>query len=161
VLRKYRENGIIHLSDYNIHPERTSALISLMDEIGISYRVDKYYGDDQYQGGWIDPGEMVSYQRTEDELRNVFKNCGIIKNGGCWRLYKGKIHICTRSARCADEGIDLPSDYIDMHDSTTTLDEKSNKLRSLIDAEYIMACDYCAATLGTKDPDKRIAAGTQ
>lgn len=159
-IEKHKGHGIIHVSDYNVYPDKTSEFIKTLDKIGIKYRVDKYFGDNQYQGGWVDPGEIVSRNRNTDELRQIFSNCGLVQNGGCWRVYKGKIHLCARSCRCLDAGFDFPNDYVDLFGSSK-IEEKTKKLQSIINAPYIMACDYCNGDLGTKDKSKRISAGEQ
>jgi hypothetical protein len=160
-LEKSKDCGILHLSDYNIYPDKTRKFTQMLDEISFKYRVDKYYGDDQYQGGWVDPGPMVSRGRNEKSLRSVFANCGLVKNGGCWRLYKGKIHLCTRSMRCIDVGFNFPTDYVDLLDTTTSTVQKAEKLRTIYNAAYIMACDYCNGDLGTRDKSKRFPAAEQ
>jgi len=160
-MREAKEKGVLHLSDYNIHPEKTRNFIKLLDEINFKYKVKKYYGEDQYQGGWVDPGPMESRKRSKEELHDVFSNCGLVKNGGCWRLYKGKIHLCTRSMRCIDAGYDFSCDYVDLLDNTIDSKIKSEKMNSIINAQYIMACDYCNGDLGTNDISKRFHAAEQ
>jgi hypothetical protein len=157
---KYKANGFIHISDYGQNLKKTAEFENRMKEIGITYRLAKYYGDDQYQGGWIDPGEVVKFNRSEDELKEVYKNCGIVKNGGCYRIYKGKLHYCTRSSRCYDEGVDLPADYVDLTDNSTAA-ERLQKLEKIIAAPYLLCCDYCKGELGTNDKSKRYKAGEQ
>ena len=161
VLEKYREKGVIHISDYGVSPERTAELITLVDKIGIKYRVDCYHGDDQYLGGWVDPGEVKSRNRSVDQLKTVYSSCGLVKNGGCWRVREGKIHICMRSCRCIEEGFIFEDDWLDFMDTTKTIEEKRNKLLQLINGSYLHACDYCNGDMGTKDPSKRIPAGEQ
>lgn len=161
ILKKNKDKGIVHLSDYNIYPERTQQLVQLLNEIGYRYRVDTYYGDEQYQDGWVDPGAMGARGRSEEELRYVFSHCGIVKNGGCWRLYRGKVHLCTRSTRCTDAGFDFPQDYVDLLDTATSAEEKAEQLLSLLSTSYISACDYCNGDLGTMDKSKRFPAAEQ
>jgi len=160
-MKKHKDNGIVHISDYNIYPEKVRHFIQKLNETGIRYRVDKYYGNNQYQGGWVDPGEMAPRGRSKEALSDVFSNCGLVKNGGCWRIYKGKLHLCTRSCRCADEGFDFPQDYVDLLDTTAAAQSKVEKLHSILSGSYIMACDYCNGDLGTKDKSRRFPAGEQ
>jgi hypothetical protein len=159
-IKRFKDNGVIHVSDYNIYPEKTKQFIQTLDEIGIKYRVDKYYGENQYQGGWVDPGEIVSRNRNAEQLQRLYSNCGLVQNGGCWRIYKGKIHLCARSCRCLDAGFDFPTDYVDLF-GEAGIEKKAEKLRSIVNAPYIKACDYCNGDLGTKDKSKRISAGEQ
>lgn len=161
VLKEYKEDGIIHISDYGLYPERTKKLIDTLEEIGFSHRVDKYWGEDQYQGGWVDPGDVAAHNRTQEQLSDIFSNCGLVVNGGCWRVHKGQLHICARSCRCADEGIIFYEDFIDLLDDTESISEKKEKLLALRQKSYLNACDYCNGTMGTKDPSKRVPAGIQ
>ena len=161
VLSEHKQYGVFHISDYNIYPEKTNTLIETLDKIGFKYRVDKYHGDGQYQGGWVDPGLIEPRNRSKEALTDVFSNCGLVKNGGCWRLYKGKIHLCTRSCRCIDEGLDFPDDYLDLFDTRTDDAEKADKLRTILSGPYLEACDYCNGDLGTIDKSKRFPAAEQ
>ena len=161
VLREYKQYGVFHISDYNIYPEKTKLLTENLDKIGFKYRVDRYHGDDQYQGGWVDPGPIKPRGRNKETLADVFSNCGLVKNGGCWRLHKGKIHLCTRSCRCIDEGFDFPDDYLDLFDVNTGAWEKAEKLRKILSGPYLEACDYCNGDLGTQDKSKRFPAAEQ
>jgi len=161
VLERYRQRGIVRISDYNIYPDKTRQLIQILDEIGFSYRVDKYFGEDQYMGGWIDTGEVSTFNRSMEELKSIYSNCGLVKNGGCWRMHRGQIHLCARSTLCFDAGIDNESDYVDLFDNSTTIIQKKEMLHSLILAPYLNACDYCTGNLGTSDVTKRIGAAEQ
>lgn len=161
VLKEYKDSGVIHISDYGIAPDCTKSLIANLESIHFPFRVDKYWGDDQYQGGWVDPGAVVSHNRSQEQLASIFANCGLALNGGCWRTHKGQLHFCARSCRCADEGIVFYEDFIDLLDDTESISEKKRKLLALREKSYLNACDYCNGTMGTKDPAKRIPAGIQ
>lgn len=160
-LERFKEHGIIHISDYGLFPERTADVIANLEKINFSYRVDKYWGEDQYQGGWVDPGEVVSHNRTKEQLEYVYKNCGLALNGGCWRTHKGQLHFCARSCRCTDEGFIFTEDFIDLLDDTISISEKREKLCVLRQKSYLNACNYCNGTMGTRDPTKRVPAGLQ
>lgn len=160
-LKKHREWGVIHVSDYGLYPERTKKLVEELEEIGIRHRVDRYWGDEQYQGGWVDPGPVALHGRTEEELKKVFSNCGLIKNGGCWRIHKGQLHTCARSCRCSDAGYVFPDEFVDLLDASATIEEQREKLYWIQHAAFLQACNYCNGDMGTKDPAKRVPAGEQ
>jgi len=160
VLREFKEYGEIHISDYGICPEKTSDVVAAIQSTGVRVRVDQYWGDSPYQGGWVEPGEVVSHGRSEEQLKSVFSNCGLAKNGGCWRVHKGQVHFCARSCRCADEGYMFPDEFVDLMDNTSVA-EKRIKLQSLRNKAYLRACDYCNGDMGTTDEAKRIPAGLQ
>ncbi len=160
-LKACGDKMIIHISDYNIKPAITRQLITLLERLSIRYRVDCYHGDDQYQGGWIDPGAVACFNRSLDTLKQIYQNCGIVKNGGCWRIYRGKIHYCVRAMVCNNEGIDLPQDYVDLFDEHIAASERKQKLHRIAHADCLVSCDYCHGDLGTKDPRKRHPAAEQ
>lgn len=161
VLEEYKNSGVIHVSDYGAAPECTKTLIACLRSIDFPFRVDKYWGEDQYQGGWVDPGAVASHGRSQEELAGIFKNCGLALNGGCWRTHKGQLHFCARSCRCADEGFVFQDEFIDLLDENASIEEQRDKLRRMREKAYLEACNYCNGTMGTKDPSKRIPAGEQ
>lgn len=161
VLEEYKADGIIHISDYGLYPDRTKSLMESLEKIGFPFRIDKYWGDNQYQGGWVDPGPVAPHNRTTERLTDIFANCGLSANGGCWRVHKGQMHFCARSCRCTDAGIVFPDDFVDLLDDSISIETKRSELRALRRKSYLHACDYCNGTMGTKDPAKRIPAGVQ
>lgn len=160
-LKKYKDCGVIHISDYGLYPEQTQEFRRKLEGIGITFRVDKYWGSDPYQGGWVDPGPVASHNRTATELESVFSNCGLVKNGGCWRIHKGQLHTCARSCRCSDAGYVFPNEFVDLLDASSTIEEQREKLYQIRNAVFLQACNYCNGTMGTKDPSKRVPAGEQ
>lgn len=159
-LREYKDCGEIHVSDYGIRPEVTDGVIAAIRTAGVRVRVDRYWGDDPYQGGWVEPGEVISHGRSETQRKEVFSRCGLARNGGCWRLHKGRLHFCARSARCFDEGLSFPKEYLDFTDGSSP-EERRKKLCSLLRLSSLRACDYCNGDMGTADGTKRILAGVQ
>lgn len=160
-LEKNKKYGVIHISDYGLCPEQVNELIKQLDEIRFPYRVDRYWGNDAYQGGWVDPGQVASHGRTKGELESVFKKCGLALNGGCWRIHKGQLHFCERSARCFDEGFVFKDEFITLLDGSLTLEQKRDKLRAIMNVSCLNACNYCNGDIGTSDKSKRVPAGIQ
>lgn len=161
IIIKYKDHIVIHASDYGVNPKKTKDFICRLDDLGISYRYLKYYGDEQYAGGWVDQGDFIFHGRTEDEIKKVFHNCTHVKRGGSWYIRNGQMHWCGRSIRGMEVGRipDNKEDYLDIYSGS--VEERRGKLRTLINAEQILACNYCNGDYGTGDFEKRYPAGEQ
>jgi hypothetical protein len=153
----------VHASDYGIMPERSAEVHRLLADSGINARVIKYYGDDQDYGGWVDFGAWDARHRTEEQLRQVFSNCGITKHmRGNWRTRDGKVHWCQRSQRGMELGLlpDIPGDYVDLFGDGSR-DEKRGKFLRITCGTHLSSCDRCSGDHGTEDAAKRFPAGEQ
>lgn len=163
-LVKYRNKILVQLSLYGQFPERENAAVQLLKDNGIRCKVEKYYGEDQSFGGWVDFGHWESYGRTPDELEKVFHSCSVTNIlHGNWRTRDGKVHWCSRSQRGMELGLlpDNPEDYVDILDTSETVEEKRKKFLKIADARYISACNHCSGDQGTEDQTKRFAAAEQ
>jgi hypothetical protein len=163
-LKKYKENVIVHASNYHVYPEKENALFETLKLHGINHRVINYHGDDQDFGGWVDFGEYAPHGRSAEELKKLFVNCAITRDmHGNWRTRNGCLHWCSRS----EIGTTLKlissneQDYVDLFDKNTSVEEKREKIKNIMNAEYITACDYCSGDHGTSDASKRYPAAEQ
>ena len=71
------------------------------------------------------------------------------------------MHWCGRSIRGTEVG-KIPlreEDYLDIFSGS--IEERREKLRTLMSAKTILACDYCNGYYGTEDACKRHPAGEQ
>ena len=161
VLQKHKDRIVLHLSDYGIKPELVEELLPMLERYGISHRYLKYYGDEQYMGGWVDQGDFVKHGRSDTELNKVFAACSHVVRGGSWYVRGGQMHWCGRSIRGTEVGKIplLQGDYLDIFNGT--INERRGKLQELRNAKYITACDYCNGLYGTEDDDLRQPAGEQ
>jgi len=159
----YKDKIFIQLSQYGINKEREQATAKLLLDHDIKHRVEKYYGDDQPFGGWVNFGSLEKYGRSPDALENIFKKCAITRDmHGNWRTRDGKVHWCSCSQRGGELGY-IPADsndYVDLFDNTY-IAEKRAKFETIADARYISACDYCSGLFGTTDETKRHSAARQ
>jgi hypothetical protein len=161
VLSECRDKVFVHCSDYGIKPGISDDVVRALSENSIEYRYNKYFGDSQYFNGWVDQGDFEKHYRTTDEIENVFANCSHVKRGGSWYVRGGQMHWCGRSIRGVEIG-KIPScrtDYIDLF--VGTVDERRARLRELMQAKRITACDYCNGLYGTEDVSARHPAGEQ
>ncbi len=164
VIRCYKDRILVQMSLYHVKPEREAVVSKLIAETGVSCKIVKYYGDEQSFGGWVDFGKWERYHRTEEELAKTFANCGITRDlHGNWRTRDGKVHWCTRSKRGMELGFipDNPDDYVDLLDSSESIEKKREKFRRIENASYLSSCDYCSGDMGTQKSTKRFPAAEQ
>jgi len=163
LLAKYHDKIIVQVSLYGINPEREQKIVKLLQENNVNCKIEKYYGEDQSFGGWVDFGKWESYNRSADELDKVFHECAVTRvMNGNWRTRDGKVHWCSRSQRGMELGLipDSPSDYVDLFDDTSP-EEKREKFTQIANARYISACNHCSGDQGTEVKSKRLAAAEQ
>jgi len=162
-LKRYEDKIIVQVSLYGIKPKIESEVFTMLESAGVSLKVEKYYGEDQAFGGWLDFGSWEAYRRTDHELEQIFKNCAVTRDmQGNWRTRDGKVHWCSRSQRGMELSY-LPEssqDYVDLLDASTR-EEKREKFRKISEARYLIACDYCSGDQGTCNIQKRYPAAEQ
>lgn len=100
----------------------------------IKYHIDK-------MTFWLDFGDAKKQNKTVKQLARQYRNCNQI----CRSLVNGQFHLCPRSSHGTDLGIvkDNEDDYLDLLDSTMTIEEKRNRINQLLKKKYIKACDHC------------------
>lgn len=155
---KYKDNIIVFISKYQASG-KANEIISTLSKHNIKYEVKDYSTELQHFGGWVDYGNYEYIERSEDELCEVFENCGAIKIGGIWSIRFGQLHRCTRSASGISLGKTNPYDYIDLMNGNRF--DNRHMLELLIKKKYIEACRHCPGTFGTADKKKRCKAGIQ
>ena len=135
-------------------PDREQNTGDLLSSQGIRCKIEKYYGEDQSFGGWIDFGTWEKRNRTPEHLSNIFKECSITRvMDGNWRTRDGKVHWCTRSMRGMELGYvaDQPDEYVDLLDTSTSAQEKRQKFEMIANKPYLSACDQCSGDLAGTD----------
>lgn len=162
IITRYKDNVVVHCSDYGVRPEIAQKNIELFKKNNINYKYLKYYGEGQYCDGWVDNGDFIAHNRTKDENRKIFANCNQIKSGGFWYVRNGQMHWCGRSIRGMEVGrIPLEKkDYLELFEDIS-IEEKREKFMKLMNTDMILACDYCNGNYGTQNKNKRVPAGEQ
>ena len=164
VLRTYGQKILVQASRYGIYPEREQAVVNDLKACGVRLKIEKYYGEDQSFGGWVDFGPWEARGRTPEELESIFKECSVTRVlKGNWRTRDGKVHWCSRSQRGMELGLipDMPEDYVDLLDETQTVEEKRQKFLQIASRRYLSACDRCSGDAGTENQEKRHPAAEQ
>lgn len=163
VLRRYPEKILVQVSRYGVRHEVEPTVLKQLEGTGVQLKVEKYYGDDQSFGGWVDFGPWTAQKQPTEVLELRFKSCAVTGiMCGNWRTRDGKVHWCSRSQRGMDLGLlpDHPEDYVDLFD-TSTAEEKRQKFDKIASTKCLMACDYCSGDQGTNDVQKRYPAAEQ
>jgi hypothetical protein len=153
----------VQLSQYGLHPEREQSTARLLLDKQVDCKVEKYHGEPQAFGGWVDFGAWESRGGVPDELSRIFHDCAVTRDmRGNWRTRDGKVHWCSRSQRGMELGFlpDTPADYVDLFDDTSVA-EKRAKFVAIAAARYLAACERCSGDQGTKDMNKRFKAAEQ
>ncbi|MDR1147300.1 MAG: hypothetical protein LBK66_01570 [Spirochaetaceae bacterium] len=169
--KKYREELIVHASQYNVKPEKEAETFRILAENGINHRIIKYFGDEQDFGGWVDFGNYKHFNKSAAELDIQYKNCAVTRDmHGNWRTRDGTLHFCTISQRGNELGLleNNKGDFIDMLDKNTGIQEKREKLFYLKHLQntapgcaHLKACEYCTGDHGTGDISRRRPAAEQ
>jgi MoaA/NifB/PqqE/SkfB family radical SAM enzyme len=131
----------IMLSDYGDLSRKKLELAELCSKHNIPLRVDKYFGENQYFGGWVDTGDFKDYGYSETELDEVWRTCAEIVHKYVV-VYKGKVVACSRFISGVNAGqTDFPDGVMDLYDSSAADERRASliKLREL-SKNY---CKYC------------------
>ena len=163
-IKRYKEKVIVQLSLYGVNPQKEISIVKALVDEGITCKVEKYYGQEQSFGGWVDFGDWQARNRMEEELDQVFHGCSVTSVlGGNWRTHNGKVHWCSRSQRGMELGLipDDTGDYVDLLNDNLSYQEKRDKFKQIANARYLSACDYCSGDAGTEDKAKRYPAAEQ
>jgi hypothetical protein len=158
-----RKKILVQLSQYGVNPEREQTTAKFLLDAGVNCKIEKYYGDEQSFGGWVDFGQWESYGRSPKQLAQTFADCAVTRDmRGNWRTRDGKVHWCTRSQRGMELGLlpDHPADYVDLL-SDSSVAEKRAQFEKIAHASYLAACDDCSGDQGTNDINKRFKAAEQ
>jgi hypothetical protein len=163
-LKRFHNKIVVQMSRYKFSIESENDVFEALKSSGVGIKEEKYYGENQSFGGWIDFGGWESHGRTSDELGIVFNECSVTRVlQGNWRTRDGRVHWCTRSQRGMELGYipDVPDDYVDLLDRSISDDQKRDKFLRIAAKKYISACDYCSGDAGTSDILKRYPAAEQ
>lgn len=129
------------IDDYGDLSFNKEQVIETLEAHQIAYRIDTYFGEDQYYGGWIDFGDMSYKNYTADELNHVFENC---RSGKCGAPYikNGKMYLCPVQAT-SSEDIDLvQGEYVDLVDPNVTTEAQIEIARTF-GLKPVNSCNYC------------------
>jgi len=162
-LARFKDKMVVQVSCYGQKKEQEASILATLEATGVPLKVERYYGDHQPFGGWVDFGGWDAHPRTDLELGRIFSSCAVTRDmQGNWRTRDGKAHWCSRSQRGMELGLmpDSPQDYIDLLNDSP-VDAKRAKFRQIAAAQYLTACRHCSGDQGTSDPARRYPAAEQ
>lgn len=146
----------VFFSNYGEISYRGKELMDCFAANGLSFSEKKYYGENQHCDGWVDFGGWECRRYTEGQLNSIYERCSM-HTMGFTVVQEGQIHLCRKSYRGMELGAirHAESDYMDMFDETTTVEEKRAHLRKMLQLPYLQACNHCNATYYVHDISKR------
>ena len=148
-----KDKARVIISDYGKYSTKAKALEKKMRSLGINVRVESYNGESPLYGGWVDCTDHSLKHFTQHDVDEQGKSC-YFKNKRGYTIRKGELHNCGRSYWRMLQNI-VPrnlDEYIDLLDSTASIEEQRETLRKLHEKVSVTSCAYC---WGTNDHSKR------
>ncbi len=128
------------LDDYgpklSVHKDE---IVDILEREQIPYRIDKYNGDAQYCGGWVDFGDFSHKGLSAEETENKIHRCFSAQNPS---IADGKIYVCDFQMSTYPRIPLVKGEYIDITDMSETLEEK-RALARLFSVRPLTHCSYC------------------
>lgn len=129
------------IDDYGDLSVNKNELIEVLKANNIDFRVDKYYGTDQYYDGWVDFGDMQDKKYNKDELLSVYRNCRQAQIKAPY-IKDGKIFTCSIQAAGIEHIPLLSREYIDLRDASIST-EKRIQIALSFNQKPLKSCEFC------------------
>jgi hypothetical protein len=141
-------NGKVKLviDDYGPELSRNiSKIVELWEAGGMELRVIKYWGEEQYYGGWVDYGHPISLKNYTDKGKDIFERCRLA-HYRCPGTLNGRLHNCSWSVMLVELGY-IPksiglAEFVDMFDEGISLEEKKERAAKF-GSMLLEACNWC------------------
>lgn len=129
------------LDNYGELSNKIEELKDILVSSNIPFRIDKYYGDDQYCNGWVDLGNLKFNNYTDNQLQDIFNNC---REAHCQAPYirNGKVFLCATQAAMIEHIPLIKGEYIDLFDDSISIAQKKEIARNFGKLP-ITTCNYC------------------
>lgn len=141
-----RDNFDFQISDYGKYSAKIKDVVQILEENHIAYRVKKYYGEDQWCGGWIDYGPLDVFRGySDDEAKSILAHCRSSRpESRCLCVFEGKLCICNHAACAIFLNLfeSERDDYVDLLGNVQTLPKK-RRIAAAFGSKAIRACYYC------------------
>lgn len=162
VLKEHKNRIFFFLSNYGEKSVKLNEMQRMFEKDGIAYTEKKYYGENQYCGGWIDYGSWERQNLSIGELEQRFKTCGMSEMKFSV-LQNGLLHLCRRSWRGMEKGcVDVrDEEYLDIFAEDMSLEEMRRHIRKMMSVSYLAACDHCSGEYNLGNTKKRYPAAEQ
>ncbi len=142
-LLAYGDKLSIYISNYGDLSKARDKFVDFCEAHHIHCNLKKYYGEEQYFGGWIDNTDPHDLKEPGYLLEAAAKNCPQSRMNNM-HVYDGKLHRCANSCFMLEMGLFPPKerDFVYLRDESMSREEK----REIISEFYDYArrsCHYC------------------
>ncbi len=142
---------------------KVEEITALFEENALPLRVNRYWGDNQHCGGWVDYGPLEEYRGySASQLHALYQTCHLAQykcievfNGkmlNCWAIFGRELGLMPFEGSAPDPQI------IDLLDTDVPLDEK-RRIAAAYGTTPLWACQYCNGF--DVEKSKRYPAGEQ
>ena len=140
---KYGDKLSIYISNYGELSKARDRFVEFCEKNNIHCILKKYYGEDQYYGGWIDNTNPHDLKEPGYVLEANSRNCpqNRIKN---MHVYDGKLHRCANSCFMLEMGLFPPKekDFVYLRDDSMSREEKREIIADFYEHSR-RSCKYC------------------
>ena len=140
---------------------KIEAIDEQMTKQGIWHEIRNYTEDNPHCGGWGDFGGLTEKRsKNQGEAEEVFAKCAISsKIHFCFPISGARMWPCDAVMRRTELGFPCDqSEYIDLLDSTLSIEEQRGKIRAIYAKKSLSACAYCG---GLCEDSERFVPGEQ
>jgi hypothetical protein len=126
---------IVRISEYNNPRQKIAEFKSILDTNSIIYYVDEI-------AKWQDCAGLHDYGRSKIENENVLKDCCVNYTP---TIVDGKFFRCPLAGNLYNLSA-IPfhlHEYIDLLDNKIQNDDIKSRVKTLMNAQYLQACNYC------------------
>lgn len=130
------------IDNYGKLSKNVGKLRELLQQNGINYAVNDYFGENQHCGGWVDMGDFHDKGYTAEALKTLYHNCHPA-HYICLNAYNGHLYHCATAMLGRNLGL-FPEDPNDSIDLGAQFDLQTARLAaSQFGTRPIEACKYC------------------
>lgn len=143
-LKNNKKIARVIISDYGKYSTKAKVLAIKLRALGINLRVENYNGESPLYGGWVDFRDHSMKHFTQHDIDEQGKSC-FWKNKRGYPIRNGQLHNCVRSYWRMLQNIipRNPAEYIDLLDTSASIDEQKDILRKLLRSISVTSCAYC------------------
>ncbi len=124
--------------------KKINEVVLALDKYSLPYEIRDNYSEDVYCGGWFDLGSLTEQIHTQEEASCLYKKCiPKTKMNFCFPIVDGKMIPCGPVGRRIMLGTAFPNEYIDLMDSTLTVEQQRQKIKNIYSYSCLETCKFC------------------
>ncbi len=119
---------------------------AILEQNGISHIVRNYTKDNPHCGGWVNFGGMTEQiHKTQEEVEQLFAKCANSQRAHfCFLIAGNEMWPCDPARRRRYlKAPDNDSEYLNLLDSSLSIEEQQEKITSIYAMKSLSACSYC------------------